>query len=286
MNKNLARILLLFVFMARGCSFLFSKILLRTVSPMSILAVRFLLSFLVLSLIFPQRLLRCSRESLRGGVVLGLLYTVLMTFEMFGLRLIDSGVSALIEHMAIVLVPLFLAVLTQTPPRKKTMLCALLAVIGVGFLSLSQNRSENTAVGIMLILLAAVTYAVCIILTEKVSQNADPLTIGMVQLGVMGIASFVAALPFGGFSLPRGASEWIPMLLLVGLCSCFGYAFQPLGQKYLPAEEAAVLTVANPFTASILGVAAAGESLSVLKLIGYALILTALLLYHRNGRRA
>ena len=36
MNKNLARILLLFVFMARGCSFLFSKILLQTVSPMSI----------------------------------------------------------------------------------------------------------------------------------------------------------------------------------------------------------------------------------------------------------
>jgi len=166
------------------------------------------------------------------------------------------------------------------------MLCALLAVAGVGFLSLTQNRSQNAALGITLILLAAVTYAVCIILTEKVSRNADPLTIGMIQLGVMGIASFSAALPFGGFSLPHGVSEWIPMLLLVGLCSCFGYAFQPLGQKYLPAEEAAVLTVANPFAASILGIAVAGESLSVLKLIGYALILTALLLYHRNGRRA
>ena len=193
MNKNLARILLLFVFMARGCSFLFSKILLETLSPMSILAVRFLLSFLTLVLIFPQRLLRCSRESLCGGVVLGCLYTVLMTFEMFGLRLIDSGVSALIENMAIVLVPLFIAALTRTPPRKKTMLCALLAVTGVGFLSLTQDRSENAALGITLILLAAITYAVCIILTERVSRDADPLSIGMVQFGVMGIASFAAA---------------------------------------------------------------------------------------------
>ena len=285
MNKNLARVLLLFVFMARGCSFLFSKILLETLSPMSILAVRFLLSFLVLALIFPQRLLRCSRESFCGGVVLGGLYTVLMAFEMFGLRLIDSGVSALIENMAIVLVPLFIAAQTRIPPRRKTMLCALLAVTGVGFLSLTQDRSENATLGITLILLAAITYAVCIILTEKVSQNADPLTIGMVQLGVMGLASFAAALPSGGFSLPRGTSEWIPMLLLVLLCSCFGYAFQPLGQKHLPAEEAAVLTVANPFTASILGIAVAGESLSVLKLIGYALILIALLLYNGRDRR-
>ena len=44
------------------------------------------------------------------------------------------------------------------------------------------------------------------------------------------------------------------MLLLVLLCSSFGFAFQPLGQKYLPAEEAAVMTVINPLTASILGI--------------------------------
>ena len=70
------------------------------------------------------------------------------------------------------------------------------------------------------------------------------------------------------------------LLLLVLLCSCFGFTFQPVGQKYLPAETAAVFTVVNPLTASVMGIAVGGEGMSFLKLVGYVLILLALLLYN------
>ena len=99
-----ARVLLAAVFIARGTSFLFSKQLLTNLSPMSILAVRFLLAFLVLALIFNKKIRQLDHKSLKGGIILGLLYTVCMIFEMYGLRLIDSGVSSLIENMAILFV--------------------------------------------------------------------------------------------------------------------------------------------------------------------------------------
>ena len=117
-------------------------------------------------------------------------------------------------------------------------------------------------------------------MTEKVSRDADPLTIGIIQIGVMGGLSFAAALPTGGVAIPQTSDEWIMMLLLVLLCSCFGFAFQPVGQKYVPAEEAAVWTVVNPLTASIMGIMAGGESFSIPKAAGYALILFALILYN------
>ena len=82
---------------------------------MNILAVRFILAFLVLAVIFHKKLLACSKNSLKGGLILGVLYTVCMIFEMYGLRLIDSGVSSLIENMAIVMVPIYAAILTRTP---------------------------------------------------------------------------------------------------------------------------------------------------------------------------
>ena len=280
MDKTKARLLLLAVFIARGTSFLFSKTLMNTMAPMSVLAVRFLTAFLVLAAIFHKKLLYCSKRSLRGGLLLGVLYTVCMSFEMFGLRLIDSGVSSLIENMAIVMVPLFAAVIFRTPLKRKTMLCAVLAVIGVGFLSITQRSSTNGGLGIVLMILAAATYAVCIMVTEKVSQDADPLTIGMIQLGTMGVLSFAASVLSGNFGLPQGGQQWTMMLLLVLLCSCFGFAFQPLGQKYLSAEEAAVLTVVNPLTASIMGVVIAGEVLSLAKILGCVLILTALVVYN------
>lgn len=73
------------------------------------------------------------------------------------------------------------------------------------------------------------------------------------------------------------------LLFLVLLCSCFGFTFQPVGQKYLPAETAAVFTVVNPLTASVMGVVLAGEDMTVLKFIGYVLVLAALVIYNVSG---
>ena len=285
MSTSKAKLLLLAVFAARGTSFLFSKILLQSMMPMSILAVRFTMAFLILGAVFRRKLKDCSLSSLRGGIVLGILYTVCMTFEMYGLRLIDTGVSALIENMAIVLVPVYVAVYTKKLPKMKTMLCAGLAVAGVGFLSLAQSHLEGGGLGILLVSFAAMTYAACILATEKVSREADPVTIGIIQLGTMGILSLAASLLLGEFSFPQTGKQWFMMLMLVLLCSCFGFAFQPVGQKYVPAETAAVFTVVNPLTASLLGITLAGESISASKLIGYSLILIALILYNSKRDR-
>ena len=208
------------------------------------------------------------------------IYTVCMMFEMYGLRLVDTGVASLIENMAIVLVPIYVAVLTRTLPRKKTILCAFLAVVGVGCLSLTQHGSSGSGLGILLTILAAMTYALCILTTEKVSRQADPITIGIIQLGTMGVLSLIISLLNGSFAVPQTGTQWTMLLLLVLLCSCFGFAFQPMGQKYVPAETAAVFTVVNPLTASILGATVAKEEISGMKLLGFFLILMALLLYN------
>ena len=280
MSKTTASILLIFVFMARGTSFLFSKTLMQDMMPMSVLAVRFVLAFLILAVIFHKKLLSIEKKSLTNGAVLGILYTICMAFEMYGLRLTDTGVSSLIENMAIVLVPLYVSVYTRTLPKWKTMFCAILAVVGVGFLSLDQGRSSGGGLGIVLVILAAMTYAVCILFTEKISHDSDPVTIGVIQLGTMGFASLIISLITGGIDIPETGSQWTMMLILVLICSCFGFAFQPLGQKYLEAENAAVLTVVNPFTASVLGIAVAGERITGIKMVGYVLILGALIIYN------
>lgn len=261
---------------------MFSKTLMADLSPMSILAVRFIMSFIVLAVLFYKKLVEADNRCIRHGMMLGVLYSICMAFEMYGLRLVDTGVSSLIENMAIVLVPLYVAALTRSLPKAKTMICAVIAVIGVGFLSTDQIKNGGSGLGIFLVLMAAVTYAVCILYTESVSHDSDPVSIGIIQLGTMGLISLVASLFTGGLAMPRTGSQWIMMLILVLLCSCFGFAFQPLGQKYLQAENAAVLTVVNPLTASILGIMAAGERLTVLKFLGYVIIISALLLYNKR----
>ena len=279
MSNFQAKLLLMSVFIARGTSFLFSKYLMLTMTPETILAVRFLISFGILAAVFYKKLKACSGDDLKGGLLLGISYSICMFFEMHGLRLVDSGVSSFIENMAIVLVPIYTSILTRTPPEKKTVLCCILAVAGVGFLSYSQ-MSGQLNIGVILVILAALTYGVCIILTKEVSRKGDPLTIGMLQLGIMGGVFLILSLISGDFRLPATGSEWSMILMLAIVCSCFGFAFQPVAQKYLPAETAAVFTVMNPLTASVMGVVIAGEKLDLFVLIGYILIIIALLQYN------
>ena len=286
MSTTKAKSLLILVFIARGTSFLFSKHLLISMPPLGILAVRFLLAFLILAVVYHKKLAACSRADLRGGLILGFLYFICMVFEMYGLQYVDTGISALIENMAIILVPIYAAVLIRTLPQGKTMLCAVLAVAGVGFLSLSQMQMKGSGLGLLLIILAAMTYGVCIMATEAVSRDGDPITIGMLQLGVMGLCSLLTALPTGNFCVPSSALEWSMMLMLVLVCSCFGFAFQPLAQKYVSAETAAVFTVINPLTASLLGLAAAGEKMDPAKAAGCFIIFLALIIYNKPDSRA
>lgn len=284
MSKTGAKLLLISVFIARGTSFLFSKSLMDAMSPMSILGLRFMLALLVLAVVFWRRLVKLDRDSLSGGLILGVLYTICMIFEMYGLRLVDSGVSALIENMAILFVPLYVGLWTRTWPQAKTLFCAVLAITGVGLLSISQMSMNNGLLGITLIICAALTYGFCIIATEKVSHRGDPVAIGIIQLGIMGIVSLAISLAAGDFSFPQSQSQWTMLLFLILICSCFGFTFQPVGQRYLPAETAAVLTVINPLTASVMGVLIAHEGLTLAKGAGYIVILIALIMYN-TGRR-
>ncbi len=285
MNQSSAKLLLISVFIARGTSFLFSKSLMGTMEPMSILGLRFSLAFLVLAVVFWKRMRHLEKSTIKGGLILGLLYTICMMFEMYGLRLVDSGVSALIENMAILFVPLYVALWTRTWPQAKTLFCAVLAIAGVGLLSISQMEMKSGTLGIFLIICAALTYGFCILATEKVSKDGDPVAIGIIQLGVMGILSLIVALLTESFTMPAGKIQWTMLLFLVLICSCFGFTFQPVGQRYLPAETAAVLTVINPFAASIMGVLVAHEGLTLAKGAGYIVILLALVIYNKNTEK-
>ena len=73
MSTAKAKLLLILLFIARGTSFLFSKNLLLDMTPMGILAVRFLLAFLILALLYHRKMSACGKADLRGRCELALL---------------------------------------------------------------------------------------------------------------------------------------------------------------------------------------------------------------------
>lgn len=268
--------------LARGSSFLFSKNLMEGMGPLTVLAVRFLLAFLVLAVLFPGKLLATKRDRLLRGMAIGAAYTAVMAAEMYGLRLLESGTCAFLEHTAVVIVPFLEAAILRRWPTRRTILASILAFGGIGLLSTVADT--GSAEGYFWAFLTAGIYAGTIVLVARLARQDDPLSLGMWQVGFMGLFSLILSFALETPRLPATGGEWGAILFLALLCSCFGMAFQPIAQRVLSAAEAGIYTALNPCWACLLGIVFASENASPAKFAGSFLVLVAILLIQRAPR--
>lgn len=277
MSERSAKILLASVILARSSSYVLQKIGLTDIDVFNLMGIRFLMAFFIMLLIFNKKLLGADKASVAAGLVVGAVYFVVMSFEVFSLKSCESSTTAFLENTAIVMVPLFEAFLLKKMPLPKTVAGFLLAMTGVALMTL-QGTAVSFSTGHVLALGAAVTYAAAIIITDRVSKKADALVIGIVQLGTMGSLSALASFIFETPHLPTGPMPWIAIILLALVCSCFGFTLQPVAQRYTSAETAGLYCAFGPLGAGILGWICLGEALSIFALTGAVMILMSIVI--------
>lgn len=277
LSRRGAELLLAGVIIARATSYLFSKLIMEGMGLFNLLGVRFLLGFLLLSLLFFKKLRRIDRKTLLAGVIMGTLYFLVMTAELSGLKRTASSTVSFLENTAIVLVPLLQAVLSRTLPKKKAVLSAAISLAGVALLTLS--GSVRFGLGEVFCILAALLYAGAILVTDRLTHGGiDPLLAGIVQVGTIGAlaisASFLTETP----RLPAGTLEWLGIVMLAVVCTGFGFTLQPVAQSGTTADRAGMFCALNPLVASVLGVVFLHESIAPQGILGAMLILSGILL--------
>lgn len=277
MTRRNAELLLAALIFARSTSYLFSKITMNHLDPFNLLAIRFLLAFAVLAVIFRKNLRKTKTHTLVRGMTLGALFFACMTCELFGLKETDTSACAFLENTAIVLVPLFEAALHRRLPGKRIMGSALITLIGVACLTLKGSGFALHR-GEMLCLLSAFFYALVIIQTDRMSRKEDALTLGILQIGFMGLFALIFTLIFETPMLPQTPAVWGTVAMLVIVCTCFGFTFQPMAQKYTTSERSSIICAVNPLSAGLLGAVFLNESLGTYGLIGAVLVMAGLLI--------
>ena len=113
MTVQQAEMLLAAIIAARATSFMFSKILVDTMAPFNILAVRFLIAAGLLIVLFHRRLLKLDRRTLGCGAAMGGAFFASMTLEMHALTGASSSTVSFLENTAIVLVPVAAALMAR-----------------------------------------------------------------------------------------------------------------------------------------------------------------------------
>ena len=148
------------------------------------------------------------------------------------------------------------------------------------------NDGVGTGLGEFLCMIAALTYAFAIILTDRLSKKHDPMSLGVLYVGFMGIMGLVSSFIFETPSLPASGGQWAALLALALLCTAFGFAMQPIAQKPLSSEATGIICALNPLTTAVLGWILMGDALGACGILGAVLIIGGIILPHLGALRS
>ena len=115
-------LLLIAVIAARATSFIFSKMILESLAPFNLLAVRFIIAFVLLALIFNKAVRSLAARDLLAGTVIGTAFFITMACEMIALTQAASSLVSLLENCAIIFVLLLEILLYKKLPGKLTVI--------------------------------------------------------------------------------------------------------------------------------------------------------------------
>ena len=144
----------------------------NSLHPFNLLAVRFLLAVSILVILFHKKLRTIDRNTFVGGAI----------------------------------VPILEGILLRKFPEKRTIISVVLALTGIGFLTLGKSDGLLRP-GSLYLLMAALFYAAAIITTGYFSKKYDPLLLGIVQVGTMGVWTLLASLLTEQTRLPQTGAE-------------------------------------------------------------------------------
>jgi drug/metabolite transporter (DMT)-like permease len=258
--QTLAVLGLLAVTAVWGSTFFMIADIVTRIDVADLLAARFTIAALLLLPFALRALRRMSRRTVGYGVLLGLAYGIAQFLQTYGLAHTSPALSGFLTSMYVVLTPLLAFVLFRVPISARIAIALLLAVAGVGVLTL---RGGGLAIGIgeLLTLAGAAVYAVHIVCLSRWSTPGDVFGLTAVQLLVLGGVSVLAALP-GGIALPHGGGDIAVVLYLAIAAGVVAVLVQTWGQSHLPAARAAIVMCMEPVWAAGFAVALTAQALT------------------------
>jgi drug/metabolite transporter (DMT)-like permease len=282
--RVLATLTLLAVTACWGSTFFLIHDLLDRVPVLDFLALRFAIAAGVVLLLAPRSIGRLSPVTRWRAVVVGVLYGVAQILQTTGLGHTAASVGGFITGLYVVATPLFAAVLLHTRITGATWAAVLLAMAGLGVLTLGDVSGVGVGYGEVLIFAAALLYALHIVGLGAWSTPQDAVGMALIQCLVIAAICGVAAAP-GGIVLPDRVGDWLSILYMAVFAGAGALLGQTWAQAHLPPTRSAIIMTMEPVFAAFFAVLLGGESAGPRMFLGGGLVLAAMLIVELVPRR-
>lgn len=276
MRKYIGEIGLTITAIIWGSGFVASAVALDHYTPYQIMAGRFLIGALILSLVFHKRIRHIKKGALIKGTILGIFLYIAFAFQTVGLQYTTPSKNAFLTAINVVIVPFIAFVIYKRKVDVFELTGAFIAVIGVAILSLQFTAEVN--IGDLLTLVCAFGFAFHIFYTARFVKDEDPVHLTIIQMVVAAMIGCVAVLFKGETTFTLEAAGLMPLVYLGVFSTSIAYLLQTVAQKYITETKAAIILSTEAFWGMVFSVVILSEVLTLKMAIGATLILTAIII--------
>lgn len=168
-------------------------------------------------------------------------------------------------------------------PSKVWGIATLLAIVGCILLFVNKGEATVDPIGIVLALSAGVMFALYTNCSKQLTENEETLPAVAMTFTLCAIM----LLPFSqqGVTWVFEGQNLLPMLFMALAATSLAYIFYLAGLEKISSSSAVTLSLAEPLTASLLGVFLVGEYLSPTSWVGVAMLLGGIVVLTLGGKK-
>lgn len=283
MTQKQANLILASVSMGWGTSYIFMKLCVDTISPLTIIALRFAIAFMVMMSIFYKKVIQTDAKTLKYSAIVGAVLCSIFIALLYGMKNTTASSAGFLTSTTVILVPILQTFITRKLPSKKIFRGVLVVTSGLALLTI---RDDFTfAFSSLFCIIAAFLYAVHIIITNYFAREVNTLQLGIYQLGFAALYATIGTFIFETPVLPEGVIQWSAILGLALISSAYGFVMQPIAQKYTTPESTGFLFSLEPIFSAIFAFIFLHENMGLQGYVGALLILAGVFIANARFKK-
>jgi drug/metabolite transporter (DMT)-like permease len=270
-----------------GFGFVAQKDALHHIGPFTFVALRFLLSALVITPFVMRedgfKLLRHSKPSglsRKNIVAMSAAFAIGVLLQQLGIQTTTVTNAAFLTGLYVVMVPAVGWILYRTKILPPTLIAALLSLLGVWLLAGGSITKplQGFGFGDLLVLGCAFGFAFQVSMMGRIAKIIQiPFALSFIQYLVVGLIASLLALCLEPMDWQTIRAAWIPILYAGAISGGIAYTLQSVAQQYTSSADTAIILSSEALFGGLGGMWLLKERLDLAGWLGCAVIIIAII---------
>ena len=237
---------------------------------------RFLGSFVLLSILFRKKIKKVSKDDLKAGVILGIIQYFGYVFQTYGAAHTTVGKNAFFTAINVIIVPYIFWMLNKKRPDIFSFSASIICLIGVGIMSLDSNLNfTHLNKGDVMTIISAFFFALQVAYTGYFGRKVHPMNLVLLQMLVGGLLFAGTQFATSGLSevIPLHGETLMAIIYAVVFSTAIPMLLQIYCQRLTTPTKASILMSTESMFAPIFAFLVLGEMMTLRVALGAVFIL-------------